>query len=118
MFNVLKFILLHALGILCNGQRINHGLNVATKETLQVVCGIADAVIGNTTLWEVVCADFGATVAGRYQALTTVGDIIYILLVLLIINKGVNSTCSADVHPIQPCLRSDHRHPSYGMYPT
>ena len=55
------------------------------------MCGIADAVIGYTTLWEVVGADLSRTVAGRNQTLTTVSDIIHVLLVLLIINKGVQT---------------------------
>ena len=42
------------LCILGYGQRINHGLDVATEETLKIVGGIADAVIGYAPLREVV----------------------------------------------------------------
>ena len=67
MFNALKLILLHALGVFGHGQRIYHSLNVATQESLQVVSGVADTVIGHAALWEVVCTDLSATVAGRNQ---------------------------------------------------
>ena len=48
--HTLKFSFFHALGILSHGERINHGLDVATKETLQVVRGIADTMVGHAKL--------------------------------------------------------------------
>ena len=91
MFNVLKLVLLHALGVFGHGQRIDHCLNVATQKSLQVVSSVADTMVGHAALWEVVCTDLSRAVAGLNQTLTAVSDIIHILLVLLIIYKGVQS---------------------------
>ena len=85
--------------------------------------GIADAVIGDPTLWEVVGADLRRAVASGDKTLPTVGDIIDILLMFLVIDKGIqtrqgaflvlglvarrpywdSSTYSADGHTIPLC---------------
>ena len=56
---LLQLRLLHAFCVFCHGQGIDHVLNVAVQETLQVVGGVAYAMVGNTSLWKVVCADLG-----------------------------------------------------------
>ena len=54
----LKFCFFHSFCILSHGQCINHGLNISAEETLQVVSGIADAMICHASLGEIVGADF------------------------------------------------------------
>ena len=39
-------------------QCINHGLNIATEETLQIVSGVADAMICHASLREIVGTNF------------------------------------------------------------
>ena len=54
---ILQFCFFHALGVLGYGEGIDHRLDVASEEALQVVGGIADTVVGHTALWEVVGTD-------------------------------------------------------------
>ena len=54
---ILQFCFFHALSILGNGEGIDHGLDVASEEALQVVGGIADTVIRHASLREVIGAD-------------------------------------------------------------
>ena len=53
--------------------------------------GIADTVVGHAALGEVVGAYLCRAVACRYKTLTTTGNIVHILLVLLIIDKGIEA---------------------------
>ena len=48
---------------------------------------IADAVVGDTSLREVVCPDFRTAVAGRHKRLAAVGNVIDIFLVLLVVDE-------------------------------
>ena len=67
---ILQFCFFHAFCILGYGEGINHGLDVSTKEALQVVGRIADTVVSHTALREVVGTDFCTTVTSRDQCLT------------------------------------------------
>ena len=57
IFICLKFRLLHAFCILGNGEGIDHRLDVASEEALQVVSRVADTMVGHAALWEVVGTD-------------------------------------------------------------
>ena len=48
-------------------------------------------MVGDAALWEVVGTNLGAAVARRHEALTTRGDVVHILLVLLVIYKGIQA---------------------------
>ena len=48
---------------------------------------ITDAVVGDTSLWEVVCANLCTAVASGNESLATTCNVVDILLVLTIINK-------------------------------
>ena len=92
---VLQFCFFHAFRVLCNGQGINHRLDVTAQESLQVVRRIADAMVRHAALWEVVGTDFRTSVARRHQTLTARGDVVHILLMLLVIYKGIQARESA-----------------------
>ena len=59
----LQFRFFHSFSVLGNSQCVNHVLDVAAEKALQVVCGVADAVVGHAALLEVVRAYFRAAVA-------------------------------------------------------
>ena len=82
----LQFCFLHALSILCHGKGINHFLNVSTKKSRKVVSGETDSMVGNATLWEVICADFCRAITGRNEALSPAGNIVKVFLMFLIID--------------------------------
>lgn len=73
---------------------VYHVLDVSAEEALQVVGGVADAMVGDAALREVVSANFCTTVA-RGNRLAAVGNIVNILLVLLVVNKGVETAQGA-----------------------
>ena len=52
---------------------------------------VAYAVVGDAALWEVVGAYLCTAVAGGDEGLAAVGNVIYILLMLFIINKGTQA---------------------------
>ena len=87
MLFVLEFTFLQALSVFGHGESVYHILDVTVEEALQIMGGITDAMVGHAALGEVVGTYLGTTVTGRYQRLATVGDIVYILLVLLVIDK-------------------------------
>ena len=74
---------------------VNHVLDIPTEEALQVVCSIADAMVGYTALWEVVGANLGTTVARGNQRLAAVGYIVHILLVLLVVDECIETAQGA-----------------------
>ena len=55
------------------------------------MCGIANAVVRHATLWEVVCANLSRAVARRNKALTAAGYVVHILLMLLVVDKGIEA---------------------------
>ena len=59
----LKFRFFELFSILCYGQSVYHVLYVTIHEALQIVCGVANSVVGHSSLWIVVGPDFGTTVA-------------------------------------------------------
>ena len=77
---LLQFGFFHSLGILGHGKCVDHVLNVAAEESLQVVGSVAYAVVGDAALWEVVGAYLCTAVAGGDEGLAAVGNVIYILL--------------------------------------
>ena len=91
---ILQFCFFHALGVLGYGEGIDHRLDVTSEEALQVVGGIADAMVGHTSLREVVGADLGTAVARRNQGLAAAGDVIDILLVFLVVDVGTKARSS------------------------
>ena len=62
-------------------------LYIPVDKCLEVIYRIIDAMIGYTTLREVICADFCRTVTGRDQCFAPRGDVIHIFLMLFIVNK-------------------------------
>ena len=91
MIRVLQFCFFQFLCILSHGQGINHILDVTSQETIEVVGGVTDTVVGNTALWEVVGTNLRTTVAGRDEALTAAGDIVNILLMLTVVDEGIEA---------------------------
>ena len=59
--------LFQAFRILRDLQRVNHLVNVAVHERLQVEHGQANTVIGDAALGIIIGSDFGGTVSGGYQ---------------------------------------------------
>ncbi len=53
----LQFCFFQFLCVLGYGQGIYHVLDVACQESVQVVGGVTDTVVGDTALWEVVGTD-------------------------------------------------------------
>ena len=53
--------------------------------------GVTDTVVGNTALREVVGTDLRTAVAGRNEALAAAGDIVNILLVLTVVDEGIEA---------------------------
>ena len=53
--------------------------------------GVTDTVVGNTALWEVVGTNLRTTVTGRDEALTAAGDIVNILLMLTVVDEGIEA---------------------------
>jgi len=58
----------HLFGIFCKLKRINKFLDIAVQNIIEIIDGQADPVIRNPALGKVVGPDFGAPVAGTYQA--------------------------------------------------
>ena len=73
------------------GQGINHVLNITCQETVEIVSGVTDTVVGNTALREVVGTDLRTAVAGRNEALAAAGDIVNILLVLTVVDECIEA---------------------------
>lgn len=94
LFN-LKFCFFHALSILSHGQMVYHVLDVSAEEALQVVGGVADAMVGDAALREVVSTNFCTTVARGNQRLAAVGNIVNILLVLLVVDERIEAAQGA-----------------------
>jgi len=57
-------------GVFGHGEGIEEGLDIAVHEIGEVMGGVADAMVGDARLREVVGADFGAAVARRDHRLT------------------------------------------------
>ena len=83
--NSLQFRFLHAFCVLRYGEGINHWLDITSEETAKIMSGISDTMIGNTSLWEVVCTDLCRAVTCRDNRLTAVCYIVNILLMLTVI---------------------------------
>lgn len=56
---MLKFVLFELLCIFGYGQVVDHVLDIAVEESLQIVDSVADAVVGDAALREVVGANLG-----------------------------------------------------------
>lgn len=87
----LQFCFFQLLCVLGYGQGINHVLNITCQETVEIVSGVTDTVVGNTALREVVGTDLRTAVAGRNEALAAAGDIVNILLVLTVVDECIEA---------------------------
>ena len=90
----LQFVFLEFFGILGHGEMVDHVLDVATEESLQVVDGVANTMVGDTALWKVVSADLGTAVAGRHQGTAAAGDVVNVFLMLVVIYIGIQTAQS------------------------
>ena len=66
-------------------------LNITVHKGGEVIDGIVDAVVGDTSLRIVVGAYLGRTVTGRNHGLSFGSDIIDVFLVLLVVYKGTQA---------------------------
>ena len=66
-------------------------LDIAVHEGGKIVDRVVDAMIGDTSLREVVGADLGTTIACRNECLAPVGNVIDIFLVLLVVDVGTQT---------------------------
>ena len=66
-------------------------LNVAVHEGCQVVDGIVDAMVGDTSLRIVVRADFGRTVTGAHHGLSFGSDVVDVFLVFLVVDESTQT---------------------------
>ena len=65
----LKLGLLEPFGVLGNREVVNAVLNIAVHESLKIVYGVIDAVVGYSPLRIIVGADFSRAVAGLNHCL-------------------------------------------------
>lgn len=87
----LQFCFFQLLCVLGYSQGINHVLNITCQETVEIVSGVTDTMVGNTALREVVGTDLRTAVAGRNEALAAAGDIVNILLVLTVVDECIEA---------------------------
>lgn len=70
---------------------VNAVLNVAIHKGGQIVNGIVDAVVGDTSLRIIVGTYFCRSVSGRYHCFSFAGNVVNVLLVFFIIYKGTQA---------------------------
>ena len=66
-------------------------LNVTVHKGGEVIDGIVDTMVGDASLRIVVGTDFSGAVSGRYHCLSLGGNIVQILLMFLVVNKGTQT---------------------------
>src|ERR1019366_329341 len=81
-------LLLHLFGLEMGDQRVDHGLNAAVHELLQLVRGEADAMVGHAVLGEVVGSDLLAAIATAHHRLALLGQRVLLLLLLHFVQAG------------------------------
>ena len=72
-------------------QMVDTVLNVSIHKGGQIVNGIVDAVVGDTSLWIIVGTYFCRSVSGRYHRFAFAGNVVNVLLVFFIIYKGTQA---------------------------
>ena len=70
---------------------VNAVLNVPIHKGGQIVNGIVDAVVGDTSLRIIVGTYFCRSVSGRYHCFSFAGNVVNVLLVFFIIYKGTQA---------------------------
>ena len=91
----LKFTLLEAFCIFGNNQLIDAALDITVHEGGEIVDGVIDAMVGDSTLRIVVCSNFCGAIAGRDESFTARSDVIDVFLVLFVVNEGAQTSQSA-----------------------
>ena len=86
---LLQLTFFQSFCILCNNQMVDTILDISIHESCQIVYRIIDTVIGYTSLWIIVCADFSRTVSCADHCFTFRCNIVDILLMLFIIDESV-----------------------------
>ena len=86
-----EFALLQPFCILGYHELVDAVLDIAVHEGREVIDGVVDAVVGDTSLRIVVGAYLGRAVTRIHHRLALRGNVVDVLLVLLVVDEGTQA---------------------------
>src|SRR5574344_2026253 len=91
---LVQFAFFHAFCILCHYQMVDAILDVSVHKSSQIIYSIINSMVGDSSLWIIISADFRRTVASRNHCFTAFSYIINIFLMFFVINERAQTSQS------------------------